>query len=243
MSSKSRLSDFPELKENPSNFLEALLVEQEKEGRFSDKEIFGNVFTILMAGEDTTANTISWTLYFLATHPEVFKKLRKEADQVLGDKKLATSYDLMDQMKYAEAVANESVRIRPASPMLIMQAKEDTVVENLEIKKGMSVILQNKVGQTKDEHFAQPDQFLPERWLQPSCPFAGAHSPQLIKSFGGGPRFCPGRNLAIHQVNMAISMICKNFDIELAVKPEEVEEFYAFTMYPKNLLLKLKKRA
>ena len=241
---QSNLSLNPEKKAEPSNFLEALLVEQEKEKTFSDKEIFGNVFTILLAGEDTTSNTISWTLYYLATHPEVFDKVRQEADRLLGNQALPTDYDIMQSLKYTEAVANEAIRIKPATPTLIMQALEDVQVKNLKIKKGMSVLMQNKVAQTSDQHFKDANQFIPERWQQDisGCPFHGQHTPDVVKSFGAGPRFCPGKNLAIQEIKMAVSMICKNFDIELAVQPEEVKEVFAFTMYPKNLMFKLKSR-
>lgn len=245
--SKEKLIKYPELKETPSNFLEALLAEQEKENTFSDKEIFGNVFTILLAGEDTTSNTISWTLFYLATHPEVFKKVREEADEMFGGHHFAANYDQMQELKYTEAVANEAIRIKPATPTLIMQALEDTTVKNLAIKKGTSVLMQNKVAQTDEKYFENADQFIPERWLKDAptsgCPFHGKHSPDMIKTFGGGARFCPGKNLAIQELKMGISMICKNFNIELAVKPEEVKEVFAFTMYPKNLLFKLKSRA
>ena len=62
----------------------------------------------------------------------------------------------------------------------------------------------------------------------------------MIRAFGAGPRFCPGKNLAIQEMKMAISMICKNFDLSLAVKPEEVKEVFTFTMFPEGLLVKLK---
>ena len=240
---KQRLQSKPELKEKPANFLEALLVEQEKEGSFSDKEIIGNVFTLLLAGEDTTSNSICWALYYLAQDPEAIKKIRKEAIEIYGNAPILTQYDQLAQLKYAEAVALESMRLKPVTPALFNEALEDVEVDGLQIKKGMVVMSQNKVAQTHADNFTDPDAFTPERWLPKTngCPFHAAHKPEVIHVFGAGPRFCPGKTLAMQEMICVISMICKNFDFELAIDKEDITEEFAFTMYPKNLWIKLKK--
>ncbi|MEP2773064.1 MAG: cytochrome P450 [Fulvivirga sp.] len=239
---KLRLNENPDLRENPSNFLEALLVEQDRESSISDKEIFGNVFTILLAGEDTTSNSISWTLYYLTQHPEVVQKLRAEADTTFTGI-CPSSNEELAAMRYTEAVAMESMRLKPVTPNLYLQALEDVTINDLFIKKGMTVMMQNKVAQTDDKYFTHGDSFIPERWIPKACPMHTSHSPQIIRTFGAGPRFCPGRNLAVHEMKMALSMIYKNFDVTLEVKPEEVKESFAFTMFPKNLKVKLSPRS
>lgn len=240
---KHHLNGQPELKENPSNFLEALLVEQEKDGSFSDKEIIGNVFTMLLAGEDTTSNSISWALYYLAQHPEIVNEIRKEAIAVYGNSPVVENYEQLQLLKYAEAVAFETMRLKPVTPTLYMQALEDITLNDLNIKKGMTVMLQNKVAQTHVENFSDPDVFAPERWLPKTtgCPYHGVHKPEVIHVFGAGPRFCPGKNLAMQEMICVISMICKNFNLDLAVDKKQVSEEFAFTMYPKNLWMNLKK--
>jgi len=236
---REKFNENPSLKENPANFLEALLVEQEKDNSFTDNDIFGNVFTMLLAGEDTTSNSISWTLYYLALYPEVKEKLKKEVKTILGNEKFVSSGRQLDLLKYTEAVVLESLRIKPTTPVLIMEAKEDTLVQNIEIPKGTAIILQNKVAQTSPEYFVEPATFIPERWLATTCPVHGNHNPDAIHVFGGGARYCPGKNLAVHEMKMALSMICQNFDFNLLVKPEEVKEIFAFTMYPENLKIRL----
>lgn len=237
---RDRMVADPKLEENPTNFLEALLVEQKKDPSFTDKEVFGNVFTILLAGEDTTSNSNSWTIFYLAQHPDIYQKVREEAKTVFPDTLCANSHEEVAQLKYTEAVCMEAIRMKPVSPNLYMQAKEDVIIQDLELKKGTTVMMQNKVGQTSEEHFSEADTFLPERWLPTGCPHHTAHSPNMIRAFGAGPRFCPGKNLAIQEMKIAISMICKNFDLTLAVKPEEVKEVFTFTMFPEGLVVKLK---
>jgi cytochrome P450 len=240
---KNRLNADPALKGKPSNFLEALLVEQEKEQSFSDKEIIGNVFTMLLAGEDTTSNSISWTIYYLAQYPDMVRKVREEAGMVYGNAPLPETYEALAHLKYTEAVVMEAMRLKPVTPAIYNEALEDVEVEGLKIPKGMTVMLQNKVAQTHADHFSDPDTFSPERWLSKgnACPFSGKHNPEVMYVFGGGPRFCPGKFLAMQEMICVISMICKQFDIQLAVDPSEVTEEFAFTMYPGNLWIRLKK--
>ncbi|MTI31672.1 cytochrome P450 [Xanthovirga aplysinae] len=237
---KNRLSIFPELKENPTNFLEALLVQQEKEGSFSDDEIFGNVFTLLLAGEDTTSNSISWALFYLAQNPEIVKKVRQETMEVFPGEVLPEDFDKINQLKYTEAVAMEAIRLKPVTPQLFIQSLEDQQIKNLKVEKGTTFMLANRVAQIAEENFTKAQDFSPERWLGTGCPIHTVHKPEVIKAFGAGSRYCPGKNLAMHEMIMALSMICKNFDLELTVEPDQVREVFAFTMYPKNLGLKFK---
>ncbi len=239
---KNRLNENPVLKENPTNFLEALLVEQEKDKSFTDKDVYGNVFSMLLAGEDTTSNTISWAMYYLSQYPEVKQKIQEEAHKVLQNEKFPSTSEQLEALKYTEAVSLEALRIQPTTPILIMEPNEDVIIQNLNIPKDTTIILQNKVAQTNTDHFFDAEKFIPERWMANGCPVHGKHTPEVIHVFGGGPRYCPGKNLAIHEMKMALIMICKNFDFEMTVKPEEVKEIFSFTMYPKNLKMKIKAR-
>lgn len=238
---KQRLKENEKLKNNPRNFLEALLVQQSIEGKFTDKEIFGNVFTMLLAGEDTTSNTISWTLYYLAQYPDIALKVRQEAKEILKESSIPDDFEKSTRLKYTEAVVQESLRIKPVTPNLYMQALEDVEINGYLFKENETVMMQNKVPQTDENNFFKPNEFIPERWLKAECPVHhGKHKPDLMRAFGGGSRLCPGKGLAMNELVVAISSICKNFELELAVKPDEVNEVFAFTMFPENLLIRLK---
>lgn len=240
LAARKRLEGDPSLRDNPTNFLEAMLVEQEKTGNFSDKEVYGNVFTVLLAGEDTTSNSISFALYYLAQHPNVVREIRNELDRICPGKKYPDSFSEVTSLKYIEAVVNEAMRLKPVAPFIYLEALKDTVVNDLELKKGTSILLQNGYALTDSMNFSRPDEFLPERWLAGKCPFTGAHNPEVIHNFGNGPRYCPGKNLAMVEMVAAVAMVCRNFDLTLAVKPDEVREVNAFTVHPGNLLITLK---
>lgn len=224
-------------KSEPSNFLEALLIESESE-TFTKKEVFGNVFTMLLAGEDTTSNSLSWAIFYLCQHPEWVQKVREEATLYEGS---FPSKDAdLNSLKIANAIAQEAMRMKPTTPQLFMQAKEDVVINELFIPKDQVVMLQNMKAQNAEEYFMSAYEFRPERWLAEACPYHQKHTPENMRAFGAGPRFCPGMKLATNEMIMAISSICKSYDLELAVDPKDVHEEFAFTMHPTNLKVRFK---
>lgn len=230
---KKRIAENPKLKEQPSNFLEALLVEN-KDVNFTDEEIYGNVFTMLLAGEDTTSNSLSWGLFYLAQYPEVVLKVREEAKAAYtGD--APNNYEHIEGLEYANAVAQETMRLKPTTPQLYLESNEDVIIDNVSIPKGTSIILQNKVAQTHDDYFSNPNNFIPERWMPSGCPMHENHAPNVMRAFGAGARYCPGMHLAKTEIIVLISTLCKHFDFKLEVKPEAIRERFEFTMYPENL--------
>lgn len=218
-----------------------MLVEKEKHGKFSDQEIFGNVFTMLLAGEDTTSNSIAWSIFHLAQHPDIVKAVKEEVSPFVNEAGIIDTVENLEKLAYTEQVANETFRLKPTTPTLMMTAIEDQVIEGISIPKGTNVLMQTKVAQTDESNFVTPNDFKPERWASSGCPMHGNHKPDAIKVFGGGARFCPGKILAMHEMKMAIAMICYNFDFEFETSSEDVNEVAAFTMYPENLNIRLKR--
>lgn len=232
---QDRLESDPSLLDKPSNFLEALLT-LEEDAALSEEEIYSAVFTLLMAGEDTTANSLAWVMYYLALHPEHVNKVRDEARQVYPNTRTPNNIKEHQQLEYAQAVAEEAIRLKPTSPQLILQAQAEVVIGNVRIPAGTNVILQNRVAQVSPEYFTDPDQFQPERWSTKKCP---VHSPEVVRAFGAGPRYCPGKHLALHEMVIVISSLCRQFDFEMLGNPQEITEEFSFTMHPSKFELKL----
>ncbi|CAM1341169.1 cytochrome P450 [Tenacibaculum amylolyticum] len=238
---KKRLENDESLRANPSNFLEALLIESEKENSvFDEKTLYGNVIAMLIAGEDTTSNTLAWTLFYLAQYPEIVTKIRSEALSVYKNE-TPESYDQIAELKYTNAVIQEAIRLKPTTPILFFQANEDVVLNNVSIPKNTSIILQNTFATMQEENFSNANEFIPERWLKAECPYLQNHTPKAVKAFGGGPRLCPGMHLSITEMTAAISSICKQFDISLDEDAKNIHENFAFTVHPENLKVKFKK--
>ncbi|MFT6502618.1 MAG: cytochrome P450 [Crocinitomicaceae bacterium] len=237
---RKRIEDNPELRVNPSNVIESILVAAEDEETFTDKDVRGNLATILLAGEDTTAHTLSWMIYLLTTRPEIQDEIRKESDGVLGADNWTKKYEDNKEFKYIEGVAMESMRFKPVAPILLFESTADIELEGILFKKGQPVLCQNRSAALKDENFTEALSLKPERWLKgQGCP---VHNMDAFSPFGGGPRYCPGRNLAILEIQMVISMLFKNFNIEMMTPHKEIDEIMAFTLMSSPFEVKLTKR-
>jgi cytochrome P450 len=239
---KERLKKHPELKENPSNFLEAILVAAEEEKVFSNQEIKGNLLTLLLAGEDTTAHSLAWAISFICKHPEIQKKLQEEADAVLGEENYLKEYTKSNDFPYTEAVINETLRLKSVAPLLIMEPLEDIVIENYLFKKGVATTLITRFGALNDTYFSDSKQFKPERWLEKAESKCPVHNTDAFMPFGFGPRFCPGKNLAFLEMKLVLSMIAKNFTIEMVSPVDNIKEIMAFAMMPSKYEVRLIKR-
>jgi len=239
---RARLAAEPGRAEKPSNFLEAMVSAHNDEGRpFSDDMIFGNLMTMLLAGEDTTAYTVGWAVHQLCDSPESATELRREADELLGTSDVAGDIETANKLVWAGAVANETMRLRPVAPIVVvLEAKVETVVGDLLVPKGTRVAVLMRPAACDPDYFVEPHAFRPQRWLGE---IVGAHDVSAHIPFGSGPRICPGRVLALLEMKLLLSMLYKNFDVERVGKTEEVREQFAFTMSPVGLKVRLHHRS
>ncbi len=231
---RQRIAERPDLRDAPENVLEGMLAAQQADGRFSDQEIIGNVFTLLLAGEDTTAHTLGWTIWFLATRPDVQALLAQEADEVLNERLFPTEYRELDRFPYTEAVLQEAIRLKTVAPLQPIEPLVDTTISGVHLPaETRLLLLLRPPGLDLKEH---PETFDPDRWLR-----AGGAPKSL--AFGAGQRFCPGRGLAFLELTSALAMIARNFEVELDDSKGPVREQLNFTMSPHGLAVRLRERA
>lgn len=235
---RKRLEDHPELKEKPSNFLEAILLEAEQEEDFGDKEVKGNLVTVLLAGEDTTAHTLTWTIYLLTKHVEYQAKLQKEIDEILGNQRCIQEFEATHRFKFLESIAYETMRLKPVAPILLFEPLVDVEIDGYQFNKGTRILIHSRYAAMQEENFTNGKSFYPERWMKESkCPM---HSMEAYIPFGGGPRFCPGKNLALLEMKLVLAMLFKNFDVEMVTPHEDITEIMAFTMMASDFKVRLK---
>jgi cytochrome P450 len=234
---RARMRERPELFEAPENFLEAMLAAQREDRAFTDEEIVGNTFALLIAGEDTTAHTMAWTSWFLAQHSDIQARWAREALAVLGDERLPVEHELVARFSYGEAVLRESMRLKSVANGIVVEALADTTICDTQIPAGTRLILQTRHA-GRSAHGAEYD---PERWLDDGE--RQAPDQKTFLAFGAGPRFCPGRNLAFLESKTAMAMIARNFELELDSTGGPVTERFAFTTIPRGLRVRLRERA
>ncbi|MGP8241537.1 MAG: cytochrome P450, partial [Solirubrobacteraceae bacterium] len=238
---RERIKARPELREAPENFLEGMIAAQETDDTYTDEEIVGNVFTLLFAGEDTTAHTMAWTTWLLAREPEIQRRWAAEADAVLGDERSPRAYDTVGELHYGEAVLRESMRLKPVAPILGVEPLADSTLMDTRIPAGTRTLLLTRLASLQS--VSRANEFDPDRWLNENEDGSSAAPDQKsFLAFGAGPRFCPGRNLAFLESKSAMAMIARNFELELDASAGPVTERFTFTVVPEGLRVRLRER-
>ena len=232
----------------PPNLLEAMLVAADEPGSgMTDDDVAGNVFTMLLAGEDTTATSLSWMIDLLWRNPQALQRARDEVDRELGAQGDMTQWTVDDlgRLDWLEACIHESMRLKPVGPFNVVEALKDTTVADVAIRADTPVLLLMRHDTVSEAVFAQADAFLPERWLPEGLALAPAHAKRVSMPFGGGPRICPGRFLALLEIKLAAAMLLRHFDIVGVDTPDGLPppEHLALTMVPLGLSLRLRERA
>jgi cytochrome P450 len=239
---RKKLEQQPDSDIEPANFLEALLLAQDENGNcLTDEEIQGNIITILLAGEDTTAHTLAWLIYLITEYPEIQHKIQMEVDAILGKDTIPKDLSVVEKLNYIEAVIHETMRLKSVAPLLFIEPNRDVELAGIHIPKGTFLMLVNRYGALQEKNFTDAHQFKPERWLESSSTGC-AHNRNASMPFGAGPRFCPGRNLALIEIKMAVAMLCKNFSVIRVETEQPVKEVFLFTMMPDKLMVKFEAR-
>ncbi|MEP6876271.1 MAG: cytochrome P450 [Burkholderiales bacterium] len=243
---RTRLQADPSLREHPRNLLEAMLVAADEPGSgIDDPQVAGNVLIMLLAGEDTTANTLAWMIHLLWRHPEALAKATAEVRRVCGDAS-APTMEQIAQLHYVEACAHETMRLKPVAPQNAMQALRETTLGDVVIPVGMVVIGVMRRDAVSEQHVPRASAFEPERWLSEGGPAQAASAAKRISMpFGAGPRICPGRYLALLEMKMAMATLLGRFDIRAVDTPDgqEARELLQLAMAPVGLTMKVGLRA
>jgi cytochrome P450 len=244
---RERMDREPSRREQPENLMEALIAAHDDDGDgLTEEELLGNVLTVLLGGEDTTANTLCWLLYLLHTHRSAWDEVVAEVDAALGGSSLPDDFAVARGLDFIEQCAAEAMRLRPVAPIFFMENNAPTVLEGVALPAGSAVICLMRRGAVDPGRAADAGGFRPDRWRPPG-PDEAADGRGLLKAsmpFGAGPRLCPGRYLAMLEIKMVIATLARNFEL-LEVGTADgapPRERLEFTMYPAGLRMKLAPR-
>jgi cytochrome P450 len=239
---RSRLQEDPTAREKPRNLLEAMIVAADQPGSgIGDAELTGNVLTMLLAGEDTTANTLAWMTYLLQQNPAALQRLQQEVRSRAPDP-AAFTMELIDSLEFLDACCSETMRLKPVAPFIPLMALRDSQVGDVAVPKDGMVWGVMRHNSVSEPWFSQPLAFMPERWLSSATPALTPEAKHASLPFGSGPRMCPGRYLALLEMKMAMAMLLASFDIESVKTPDGLppQELMAFTMNPVGLSMRLR---
>jgi cytochrome P450 len=205
----------------------SLLVAANREGNawMTDEDLIGQVTIAFAASYETTANAMTWTLFLLAQHPRVAHALLDELDAVFAG--APPTADSLPRATLLEAVVKESLRILPPVPYTIRVARKPTEIGPFTALPGDRVILSHYVTHHLPELYAEPERFLPERWLTLK------RGPYEYLPFSAGPRLCIGYSFAMQALKLSTAMILQRFRLSV-VPGTRIDRTVRVTMSPKQ---------
>ena len=175
--------------------------------------------TLLMAGHESTAVTLSWVFFLLGRHPEVQQKVRDELDAALAGR--APSAEDLPKLPYLRAAIDETLRLYPPVWGMNRRAIEDTVIDGFRVPKGEHAMLIQWAVHRDPALWDAPDEFRPERFLPPTAEgrSRGAYFP-----FGAGPRSCIGNHFALMEAMLVTATTLQRYEISVAPDhPQKLE--------------------
>jgi cytochrome P450 len=220
------------------DLLSLLLGAQDEDGsRMTDLQLRDEAITLFLAGHETTAIALSWTLYLLSLNPGAEARLVEELEEVLKGRE--PRMDDMATLQYTDRVVRESMRLFPPAWRVGREAVVDCEIGGYHIGAGAQLIMSQWVIQRDPRFFDDPEAFRPERWdddLARRLP-RFAYFP-----FGGGARRCIGDGFAMMEATLLLASIVQRFHLSL-VPDQSIVPFPSITMRPKyGIRMTLKRR-
>jgi cytochrome P450 len=195
-------------------------------GSLDDGEILDEVMSLIMAGHETTATALSWSLYLLALNPSAAKRVRDEVEATLSCLR-PTAADL-PRLRYTAMVVEESMRLYPPSWCVARDAVGTDVIDGYRIPAGVSVFMAIYLTHRRSDVWPDPGAFAPERFAagrrQERHPFS-------YLPFGGGQHKCIGASFAMTETVLAVAMIVRAFELRLAPN-QEIHPISRVTLIP-----------
>ncbi|KAG2414032.1 hypothetical protein HFD88_003223 [Aspergillus terreus] len=219
-----------------------LVLDQKENLRLTRAEMHANSQVFMLAGTETTATALSGLTYQLLLNPDKLERITKEVRDTF---KRDSDIDIttLAQMKYLNACIEEGLRMYPPVPAGLprLTPPEGMVICGEYVPGKTAVSVAQWATYRSPKNFKRADEFLPERWTDPSF---STDDKSAFQPFSFGPRNCLGKNLAYHEMRLILAKVLYNFD--LVVAPELVgwDKQKSFTIWEKNdLMVQLKPRA
>lgn len=180
----------------------SILVTQRNEAGelLDDEEIRDQLITMILAGHETTASSITWALVCLNARPRAMQKLERELDEAkdLPDERLGG-------LSYLQAVCLETLRMRPVIPVVARELQIPFRIRDMTLPAGIFVTPCSYLAHRRAEAFPDPDTFMPERFLQQR------YSPYEYFPFGGGVHRCIGMSFALLELQIVLGVLLRTF--------------------------------
>jgi len=212
--------------DGPMDFLSVLLRAQDR-GEQSAEQLRDEMMTMLLAGHDTTALTLTYSLYLLAEHPEVAARVRAEVDEVVGDGTPGMAE--VREFELVEWAVQEAMRLYPPVFTMFRAPTERVELCGYDVPEDVTVMLPQYAVHRSERHWDDPGTFDPERF----APDRRDDRPRFAYfPFGGGPRHCVGKHLAMLEAQVILARVLQSHDV--TYEGDGLELLPSLTAHPKD---------
>jgi len=234
-----------ERRENPSasqsdgtDILSIFMKMKYKDGTAAtDEHVTGLLIALLFAGQHTSCITSTWTILFILFNKQIKNRIMAEQRDIFGDELSGNvDFDKLNNMQLLHDSMKEALRLNPPLILLIRKAMKDLPVtaqgRKYTVPKGDTVLISPTVGMRVPEAFENPDVFDPDRF----GPGREEHkkSPYAYLGFGGGMHSCMGQNFAFVQVKTILSVLFREYHIDMVADELPEIDFTQMVVGPKG---------
>lgn len=223
----------------PPDLLTALLTARDEGGGagLSDSEVAANILTFILAGHETTARALGWTLHLLSRQPEIMARVQAEADDFNTD-----DPEWMSRLPWIRASLEESMRLFPPAPTMARRALEPDVVGGQAIASGATIVISPWVLHRHRRLWDDPDAFRPKRFLPERRKAVDRYA---YLPFSAGPRVCIGAGFAVQEAVVALAVILREAQVEAitGIEPRPVHQVTLRARRPMTLRLRARRKA
>lgn len=189
-----------------AGLLDALTQAREGGGGMSQKQLVDEILTFFLAGHETTAIGLTWTLHLVSRHPEVEARLHEEVDRVLAGH-APTAHDL-EALVYTRQVIDEALRLYPPLWMYPRTAAREQPLGGFVVPAGAMILIAPYLTHRLPSLWPEPERFDPERFRPEHVAARPRHA---YLPFGFGPRACIGQHFALQEMVLAVAAIAQRF--------------------------------
>ncbi|KAF1764841.1 hypothetical protein GCK72_004791 [Caenorhabditis remanei] len=232
-------SDVDFFGEKNDDFSKSVAMKVNRELTFD--EIVGQCFVFLAAGFDTTALSLSYATYLLATHPEIQKKLQEEVDRECPDPEI--NFDQLSKLRYMECVMKEALRLYPLGVTAnTRKCMRETTIDGVTFEEGMNIQVDTWTLHHNPRVWGEDvEDFKPERWENSASEHL-EHNGSYIP-FGSGPRQCIGMRLAQMEQKILLAQILKEYSFRTTKNTQiPLKLVGKLTLSPESVIVKLEPR-
>ncbi|XP_058452015.1 cytochrome P450 4c21-like [Malaya genurostris] len=195
---------------------------------FTDQEISDHIYTMIVAGNETSATQLAHTCLLLSMHPDIQERAYQEVRDFIISADIFADADVLKNLVYVEAVLKEAMRLMPVAPIIARENLQDVVLDGCTIPKG-TLLLMNfySLHRREDIWGDNADRFNPQRFLGDEMKqrHAYAHLP-----FSGGPRGCIGYRYAKMSLKILLALILKNFKLSTDLESKDIRYHYQISL-------------